>query len=118
MAPPITAPIPQAEPAKVAHLLKKMTPDQRKEVMDLLPEELQPTQTHTIGFIFNCGCKSINMPFTFNSVQGSVGEMALVDSEANKNFIDKRTVARLEIMTRTLPVKAQRGLGARHVLWE
>jgi Aspartyl protease len=103
-APPVTTTVPRAEPAKVARLLKKMTPDQRKEVMDLLPEDYRPVKKITIGFVRHRGVRSINMPFTFRSVLGSVGEAALVDSGASENFIDQRTVTRWGIATRPLPI--------------
>jgi hypothetical protein len=65
MASPVTAPIPRAEPAKVARLLKKMTPSQRMKVMGLLLEEQRPTWKATVNFTWHRGIKLINMPFIF-----------------------------------------------------
>jgi gag-polyprotein putative aspartyl protease len=47
------------------------------------------------------------MPFIFQSMRGTVGEAALVDSGASENFIDQRTVERWGIATRQLPIPVQ-----------
>jgi hypothetical protein len=47
------------------------------------------------------------MPFTFRTLRGTVGETALVDSGANENFIDQRTIARWGITTKQLPLPVQ-----------
>jgi hypothetical protein len=103
-APPVMTSTPRAEPAKVARLMKNMTPEQRREVIHLLPPDQRPTRTVTVGFVGHRGTRSIEMPFTFSSIRGARGEHALVDSGANENLIDKRTALRWGITPQKLPI--------------
>jgi Aspartyl protease len=60
-----------------------------------------------ILFVRHQGIGSINMPFIFRSMRGTVGEAALVDSGASENFIDQRTAERWGIATCQLPIPVQ-----------